>query len=166
MSRGFVKEDDQEEIPFIPPRADLPEGTPNYVTPAGMEELIAERTALTEEREGLQAETEKDRRIGQNMIDLKLKQLNERINSARVVEKVREPVETVRFGTEVSLKIGNADQPQNFRIVGVDEADIKKGKIAFTSPLAKQLMHQEKGKKVTLSLPGGERTFEIMEIRP
>ena len=32
MSRGFVKEDDQEEIPIVPPRANLPEGVPNYVT--------------------------------------------------------------------------------------------------------------------------------------
>jgi transcription elongation factor GreB len=32
MSRGFVKEDDQEETPIVPPRADLPEGVVNYVT--------------------------------------------------------------------------------------------------------------------------------------
>ena len=46
MSRGFVKEDDQEEIPMVPPRADLPEGVANYVTRVGMDELLAERQIL------------------------------------------------------------------------------------------------------------------------
>lgn len=43
MSRGFVKENDQEEIPMVPPRADLPEGVANYVTHAGMNALLAEK---------------------------------------------------------------------------------------------------------------------------
>lgn len=43
MSRGFVKEGDQEETPIIPPRAALPAGATNYVTPTGMELLQAER---------------------------------------------------------------------------------------------------------------------------
>ncbi|MDC6351486.1 GreA/GreB family elongation factor [Zeaxanthinibacter sp. PT1] len=166
MSRGFVKEDDQEEVPFISPRADLPDGSPNYVTAAGMQELLDERKDLNEEREGLQIETEKDRRIAQNIIDLKLKQLNERISSARVVETTEEPLETVRFGCVVTVKMDLTDKPQKFRIVGVDEADIKKGKIAFTSPLAKQLLHQEKGSTVNLKLPAGDRSIQILSIEP
>lgn len=43
MSRGFVKEGDQEDIPIVPPRAYLPDGTINYVTQAGMNELLAEQ---------------------------------------------------------------------------------------------------------------------------
>ena len=46
MSRGFVKEEDQEEAPFIPPRAALPPGVTNYVTPQGYQELIKEREDL------------------------------------------------------------------------------------------------------------------------
>jgi hypothetical protein len=46
MSRGFVKEDDQEEIPIVPPRADLPEGVANYVTQVGMNELLTEKHML------------------------------------------------------------------------------------------------------------------------
>jgi transcription elongation factor GreB len=42
MSRGFVKEDDQEEAPIIPPRAALPNGVTNYVTPNGLQELKTE----------------------------------------------------------------------------------------------------------------------------
>lgn len=43
MSRGFVKEDDQEEVPIVPQRAFLPVGIPNFVTPAGMEQLLSEK---------------------------------------------------------------------------------------------------------------------------
>ena len=50
MSRGFVKEDDQEEIPIVPPRADLPEGVANYVTQVGMNELLAEKQMLVNEK--------------------------------------------------------------------------------------------------------------------
>ncbi len=46
MSRGFVKEDDQEENPIVPPRADLPDGVANYVTRVGMDELLAEKQML------------------------------------------------------------------------------------------------------------------------
>lgn len=46
MSRGFVKEEDQEETPFIPARAVLPVGEINYTTPVGYKELIEERKKL------------------------------------------------------------------------------------------------------------------------
>ena len=46
MSRGFVKEGDQEEVPMVLPRAFLPSGTPNYVTPEGMRKLHDEMDSL------------------------------------------------------------------------------------------------------------------------
>jgi hypothetical protein len=51
MSRGFVNEDDQEEIPFVPPRADLPAGVTNYVTQFGMDALLYEKQMLIDERD-------------------------------------------------------------------------------------------------------------------
>ncbi len=53
MSRGFVKEDDQEEVPIVPQRAFLPEGVQNFVTPAGMDLLLTEKKALISEKESL-----------------------------------------------------------------------------------------------------------------
>ena len=44
MSRGFVKEDDQEEVPIVPQRAYLPEGVTNFVTRTGMDQLLAKKT--------------------------------------------------------------------------------------------------------------------------
>lgn len=70
MSRGFVKEDDQEEIPMIPPRADLPTGITNYVTPKGLQSLMDERDQLQLEKENLTAINENERRIAINFIEV------------------------------------------------------------------------------------------------
>ena len=79
MSRGFVKEDDQEEVPMVPPRAHLPQGIPNYVTQAGMNELLAERQTLVNEKENLDIASENERWIAVNYVTAKLKLLNDRI---------------------------------------------------------------------------------------
>ena len=50
MSRGFVKEGDQEEVPMLTPRAYLPAGVENFVTSTGMQALKDEREALLQER--------------------------------------------------------------------------------------------------------------------
>ena len=50
MSRAFLKEDTSGERPVIPPRAALPPGTPNYVTPRGLEKLREELAGMETER--------------------------------------------------------------------------------------------------------------------
>ena len=63
MSRGFVKEDDQEEIPMVPPRSDLPDGVTNFVTQVGFNELLTEKQQLIDEKDNLPDTSEKERRI-------------------------------------------------------------------------------------------------------
>ena len=50
MSRGFVKDGDQEEVPMVPQRAFLPDGVPNFVTRTGLEQLLAEKEELIREK--------------------------------------------------------------------------------------------------------------------
>ena len=164
MSRGFVKEDDQEEIPLVPPRADLPEGVTNYVTQFGLDALQVEREALINERESLDATNEKDYRISVNHINAKLQLLAERIGTAKLIEPDDLSQEEVRFGATVTLKIKATNKIQKFQIVGVDEADIKKKKIAFTAPIAKILIHKKVGDIAILKLQAEERVFEILKI--
>lgn len=165
MSRGFVKEDDQEEIPLVPPRADLPSGAANYVTEVGMEELLAEKSRLITERELLDINDDKDRRIAFNHINAKLKLLNGRINNAITVDLSKQPSDVVRFGAKVTLKIDKAKEIILYQIVGVDEADVSKGKISFVSPIANLLMDKKIGDKAILKLPKMERVFEIVDIQ-
>jgi len=164
MSRGFVKEDDQEEVPMVPPRADLPAGVTNYVTPKGMEALKDEKGRMIEEREALDTTNENERRIALNHINAKLQLLNTRILSAKVVDLNDQPKDEVRFGAVVTLKIGAAQKLQKYQITGVDEADISKGKISFVSPIARLLTNKKVGEKAILKLAKEDRLFEIMDI--
>ena len=164
MSRGFVKEDDQEEVPMVPPRAHLPEGVTNYVTRAGMNELLAEQRALMEEKENLDIVSENERRIAVNNLTAKLKLLNNRITEARIIDLEDQPKDEIRFGATVTLKIEGTNDMQTFQVVGVDEANISMGKISFLSPLASVLTNKKVGDKVVLKRPKGDRVFIIMNI--
>jgi transcription elongation factor GreB len=90
--------------------------------------------------------------------------LTERIADARVIEITGQPPDEIAFGATVTLKTDVSDNIQTFRIVGVDEADIAKGKISFISPLAKALINKKIGERVTLKRPGKDTVFKIMNI--
>lgn len=164
MSRGFVKEDDQQEIPIVPPRADLPQGVTNYVTQTGMDELLAEKQKLLNEKDNLDNENENERRIALNHINAKLQLLNQRITTAKIIDLKEQPQNEIRFGAWVTLKIGDSKKAQKYQIVGVDEADISKGKISFISPIAKILIHKKVGDQAILKLAKEERFFKILSI--
>ena len=144
MSRGFIKEGDQEEIPRVPPRAYLPEGVPNYVTKEGLD-------ALKEELKNLEAERVKagDNYIMVNFLDATIKLLVDRINSAVEVDLSKTNKDTVSFGAWVRYN------GRVVRIVGVDEADVNKGLISFISPIAKSLIGKKAGD--VIELKGSEK---------
>ncbi|HET8859613.1 GreA/GreB family elongation factor [Marivirga sp.] len=163
MSRAFVKEDDQEEAPFIPARSPLPEGETNYVTPAGKQALLDEKAALEKDKSEVKSvEKEQDRRRNMATINGKLKLLEQRINSARILDPQDQPKDTVRFGAIVKFKMNG--RAQSFQIVGVDEADVKKEKIAFTSPIAKALIGMKIGETNDFQLGKEKRSIEVLEI--
>ena len=153
MSRGFIKEGDQEEIPMVPPRAYLPEGVSNYVTKEGL-------AALNEELKGLEAELAKagDNYIMSNFIEAKMKLLIGRISSAVEVDLAKAKKDTVSFGAWVRYN------GRVVRIVGVDEADINKGLISFTSPLAKSLMGKKVGEVFGMKGPRGVERITVEEV--
>jgi transcription elongation factor GreB len=164
MSRGFVREEDQEEIPIVAPRADLPVNVTNYVTQIGMDELLDEKQQLIDEREHLDSTNEKESRIASNYISAKLQLLTERIVTAQIIDLSKQPQNEVRFGTLINLKINEDTKLQRYQIVGVDEANIAKGKISFISPIARILTDKKVGDKAVLKLANEDRIFEIMEI--
>jgi transcription elongation factor GreB len=164
MSRGFVKEDDQEEIPIVPQRAYLPEGVTNFVTSIGMDQLLAEKQMLIYEKENLSSSIENEKRIALNYINARLYLLENRIAEAKVINPDEQPHDEIRFGASVTLKTKGSGHIKTFQIVGVDEADISKGKISFISPLAKLLINKQTGDLVTLKRDKEVVEFEIMGI--
>lgn len=157
MSRGFIKEGDQEEVPRVPMWAYLPEGVPNFVTTEGLEALKAELKSLENERSKVG-----DNYIMGNFIEAKMKLLIGRINSAVEVDLSKANKDAVSFGAWVRFN------GRVVRIVGVDEADIDKGLISFISPLAKSLMGKKAGD--VIGLKGSEKltvekvSFESMPL--
>ena len=164
MSRGFVKEDDQEEVPIVPQRAYLPEGVTNFVTRTGMEQLLAEKETLIREKDNLAGTNEQEKRIALNYINAKLQLLNSRIAEARVVDPKKQLHDKIMFGATVSLKTPASGKIQAFQIVGVDEANIAKGKISFISPLAKALINRKVGDKISLKRDREDIVYEIIDI--
>lgn len=164
MSRGFVKEEDQEEIPIVPPRADLPKGITNYLTQVGLDELLFEKQELLDSKARIDISNENEKRIALNHINAKLQLLNNRITSGKLVDLDKQPRNEIRFGAFVTLKIGEHPKLQQFQIVGVDEANVSRGKISFVSPIAKILINKKVGEKAILKLLKEDRVFEIIEI--
>ena len=153
MSRGFIKEGDQEEIPMVPPRAHLPKGMPNYVTHEGLEALKKECEDLENERVASSGNY-----IMSNFIDAKMKLLMNRINTAVEVDLTKANKETVSFGAYVKYN------GRTVRIVGVDEANLSKGLLSFVSPVAKALVGKKVGDKFEVKIPKGTETIEIQGV--
>lgn len=168
MSRGFVKEDDQEEAPFIPPRASLPDKEINYVTPFGMMLLKEEKQQLEKERLENTQENETERRRYNMVLDGKLRLLDERLHSARILDPATQPTTEIRFAATVNFK--NITGPMKgkkmqLQIVGVDEADVRKQKISFLSPLAQTAMGKRIGDSVELHLGNETRLLTVLDIQ-
>ena len=163
MSRGFVKEDDLEHA-----GTDLPERPvseqPNYVTPAGLEQLQAQSTALDQERQRLTPSKEDaviQQRLG--MIDRDLRYLQARLEHAILVEPASQPKDLVLFGATVEVEYDDGEQSL-FSIVGEDEADIAVQKVSWVSPLAKALIGHRVGDNVVWRRPAGDLNIEIIKI--
>ncbi|MFD2784258.1 GreA/GreB family elongation factor [Hymenobacter rubripertinctus] len=167
MSRAFTKEDDSLEVPIIPPRAALPPGTTNYVTPAGLEQLRQELTQLEVTRTAAEANRDNaaDRTRRLTVLNGQLSALNDRIASARVVEPAAQPAREVRFGACVTLRpVAGQGPERQFAIVGVDEADVAAGKIAFVAPIARAVQGARLGQRVHLRLGSKTEEVEVISI--
>ena len=103
MSRGFLKEGDQEDIPLVTPRVPLPPGASNYVTPNGFDDLKLEQKSLIEERKILMEQSPEQNHVQINYLSAKLHLLDERINSAKIVDLARQPQNEIHFGSIVTL---------------------------------------------------------------
>ncbi|WP_347159474.1 GreA/GreB family elongation factor [Pontibacter chitinilyticus] len=169
MSRAFVKEDDAGQPPLIPPRAALPPGTPNYVTPQGLAQLRAEMAELQAARTTTEAnhqdEAERTRQL--TLLNGRLSALSERLSSARVIDPGSQPADEVRFGATVTLRTrsgGKPGQERRFTIVGVDEASLPDGQVAFVAPLARAVTGARLGQTVTVRLGRTEEVVEVTHI--
>jgi transcription elongation factor GreA len=150
------------------------------ITPSGLRKLKEELKHLQAvERPKISKEIEVARAHGdlkenaeyhaakekQSHIEGRILDLNDWIARAEVIETGKLKGDKVVFGATVVLADVNTDKEVTYRIVGEPEADIKKGLIAITSPLARALIGKEAGDFATVQSPGGAREYEIKVIR-
>jgi transcription elongation factor GreB len=163
MSKAFTSEEATLEV-IVPPRAPLPPGVTNYVTPRGLELLRGERRQLEAARAELERGPEEGRGAALAAWSTRLAELDRRLASAELIEPAGSPARVVRFGSSVTV-IDEAGAEKTYAIVGVDEADPSQGTIAFLSPLAKALLGREVGDSVSVQTPGKRIELEIVALR-
>tara|TARA_B100001564_G_scaffold330230_1_gene315309 strand:- start:175 stop:663 length:489 start_codon:yes stop_codon:yes gene_type:complete len=102
----------------------------------------------------------------QALIESRVIAINDLIARANVIDVTKiENNGKVIFGATVNLKDLDAEKEINYKLVGQDEADIKKNLIFFKSPIGKALIGKDKGEMVIVSTPSGEKNFEILDVK-
>ena len=100
----------------------------------------------------------------QSHIAGRIEMLEDRLARAEIIEVSKLSGDRVVFGATVKLEDTDSGQKAQYAIVGEIEADLKKGRISITSPIARGLVGREVGDTVTIRTPGGEREYEILEV--
>ena len=100
----------------------------------------------------------------QSHIEGRIQMLEDRLARAEIIDVTRLSGDRVVFGATVKLEDSDSGAKAQYTIVGEPEADLKKGRISITSPIARGLIGREVGDSVKIRTPGGEREYEILEV--
>jgi transcription elongation factor GreA len=148
------------------------------MTPEGARAIREELSRLKEERPKISRDIEVAREHGdlkenaeyhaakdrQGMIEAKIKDFEDKMSRAEIIDPSKLSGSKVRFGATVGLLNLTTDEEVTYRIIGADEADIHQGSISISAPLARALIGKEVGDEVTVTLPIGLRKYEITSV--
>jgi transcription elongation factor GreA len=90
--------------------------------------------------------------------------LEDKLSRADIIDVSRLKGDQVMFGATVTLLDEDTDEKVKYRVVGEIEADVKKGKISITSPLARALLGKRKSNIVEVSTPGGGKSYKVLKV--
>jgi transcription elongation factor GreA len=126
-------------------------------------QAIAEARAHGDLKENAEYHAAKEQ---QGFIEGRIKEIEGKLSHIQVIDVTEIDAKgKVVFGATVELLDVQSDSETTYRIVGEDEADISAGLISYTSPIARALIGKEEGEEVTFSAPGGDRHYEIIEVK-
>ncbi len=100
----------------------------------------------------------------QGMIEGRIADIQSKLAGAEVINPAEIKADRVVFGAHVTIVDTESDDQSHYQIVGVDEADVKKGMISILSPFARALIGKRKGDNVTVMSPKGDKEFEIIHF--
>ena len=126
-------------------------------------EAIAEARSHGDLKENAEYHAAKEQ---QGLIEGRVVAINDIIARANVIDVTKiENDGKVIFGSTVEVQDLETSKKISYRLVGQDEADIKKNLVFFRSPIGKAFIGKNKGEMVTVNTPSGERSFEILDVK-
>ena len=148
------------------------------MTPQGAQKVREELMRLREERPKISRDIETAREHGdisenaeyhaakerQGMIEAHIKDLEDKLSRAEIIDPSRLSGPRIRFGATVELLNIDTDEEVRYRIVGAEEADLSQGTISISAPLARALIGKEVGDEISVTLPVGQRKYEITNV--
>ena len=100
----------------------------------------------------------------QGLLEMKISKLEELIANSRVIDESRIDTSKVQIMNRVKIKNRSNNKVMEYTIVSESESNIKDGKIAVTTPIAKGLLGKKVGDVVEITVPSGKIPFEVIEI--
>ncbi len=126
-------------------------------------EAIAEARSHGDLKENAEYHAAKEQ---QALIESRVIAINDTIARANVIDVTKiDNNGKVIFGSTVKLQDLESDVKITYKLVGQDEADIKKNLIFFKSPIGRAVIGKDKGEMVTVNTPSGEKSFEILDVK-
>ncbi len=102
----------------------------------------------------------------QGFIEARIRFIEDRLSRAKIIDVTKlEKTGKVVFGATVNLLNVETDETMIYQIVGEEEADIRCGKISFTSPIARAIIGKHQGDAVEAKTPSGLIEYEIGEVQ-
>ena len=100
----------------------------------------------------------------QGWMEARVAELEDKLSRAEIIDISKLSGDTVKFGARVTLIDEETEDETSYQIVGEFEADVKKGKISITSPIARAIIGKKIGDSVEVSTPGGGKSYEIAKV--
>ena len=124
---------------------------------------IAEARSHGDLSENAEYDAAKDK---QGFIEGRIAEIEGKLSAAQIINPADlDAGGRVVFGSTVEMEIEATGDVVTYQIVGDDEADLKKGLISISSPIARALIGKEAGDVASVQAPGGVRNYEIIEVR-
>lgn len=101
----------------------------------------------------------------QGFIEGRIQDINGKLARAQVIDPSVIKSDKIVFGAIVVLEEQDGGKKQTYQIVGVDEADVKIGKVGITSPIARAMIGKSEGDEVVVHAPKGQIHYEVVEIK-
>jgi transcription elongation factor GreA len=101
----------------------------------------------------------------QAMIEGRIGEIQHKLAGVEAVDPTTIKSDRIVFGATVELQDTETDEKSTYQIVGVDEADVKKGMISIISPLARAMIGKKKADLITVQSPKGDKEYEILSFK-